>query len=48
MNTERFRIIINREIIQILDKYCKLEHRERSNMIETMILTYDKVHKNEE
>ena len=48
MNKERFRIIINREINQILDKYCKLEHRDRSNMIETMILAYDKIHKNKE
>ena len=45
MNKDRFRITISKVITQILDEYCKLENRDRSNMIEKMILFYDKITK---
>ncbi len=45
MNKDRFRITVSKVIIQTLDEYCKLENRDRSNMIEKMIVFYDKITK---
>jgi hypothetical protein len=39
-----FSISLTEEANRILERYCKVEDRGKSNMVEVMIKAYDKLH----